>query len=305
MSVPISYLTVIIIWSTTPLAIQWSGHDAGYQFGVAARMVIGLVALLMLLRLMNIRFPWHPKARRIYLISGLSLFTAMSFVYWAAQQIPSGWISVIFGLSPIMTSVMAHFILQDSQLSAMRLSGMTLGFLGLIVVFIEGISISTIAMLGILATVCAAGSQSLGSVLIKQQKPDMHPVAITAGSIVIALPLFLLNFGYEVITTGMFPAELSARSMLSIAYLGLVGSALGFPLYFYLLKNLAPERVAIITLVTPITALLLGHVFNHEPVSVKVWLGAALIIAGLAIYEYGKYLPHVRNWRIRWLQRPL
>ena len=70
MSVPISYLSVILIWSTTPLAIQWSGNDVGFQFGVAARMTIGLIALLVLLHLMKIELPWHKKARRIYLISG-------------------------------------------------------------------------------------------------------------------------------------------------------------------------------------------------------------------------------------------
>jgi len=293
-SVPISYLSVILIWSTTPLAIQWSGNDVGFQFGVAARMAIGLVAL-------QIELPWHKKARRIYLISGLTLYVAMSFVYWGAQHIPSGWISVIFGLSPIITSVLASIILKDSHLSGMRLSGMTIGLLGLMIVFIEGMSISTAALLGIAATVISAASQSIGSVLIKQQQPDFHPIAITAGSIVVALPLFLLNC----IVVGGWPETIPLKSGLSILYLGLLGSAIGFPLYFYLLKNLAPERVAIVMLITPITALLLGSFLNNEIISSKVWLGTILILTGLAIYEYGKYLPHVKKWKIRWLQRPL
>jgi len=300
-SVPVSYLSVILIWSTTPLAIKWSGYDVGFQFGVAARMAIGLVALLALLHFMKIELPWHKKARRVYLISGLTLYIAMSFVYWGAQHIPSGWISVVFGLSPIFTSVLASLILKDSRLSGMRLSGMTIGLLGLIVVFIEGMSISTAALLGIAATVISAASQSIGSVLIKQQQPDFHPIAITAGSITVALPLFILNC----IVIGGWPETIPLKSGLSILYLGLIGSAIGFPLYFYLLKNLAPERVAIVTLITPITALLLGSFLNGEIISSKVWLGTALILSGLAIYEYGKYLPHVKKWKVRWLQRPL
>jgi len=300
-SIPISYLSVILIWSTTPLAIQWSGNDVGFQFGVAARMAIGLVALLVLLHMMKIELPWHSKARRIYLISGLTLYIAMSFVYWAAQNIPSGWISVVFGLSPIFTSVLASVILKDQRLSGMRLTGMSIGFLGLIVVFVEGISISTMTMLGIAATVVSTASQSVGSVLIKQQEPDFHPIAITAGSIVIALPLFIVNC----FIVGGWPETIPARSAWSILYLGLLGSAVGFPLYFYLLKNLTPERVAIVTLITPVTALLLGAYLNGEIISSKVIVGTALILAGLTIYEYGKYLPHVKRWKIRWLQRPL
>ena len=301
MSVPISYLSVILIWSTTPLAIQWSGNDVGFQFGVAARMAIGLLALLALLRVMKIELPWHARARRVYLISGTTLYIAMSFVYWAAQHIPSGWISVVFGLSPIFTSVLASMILKDQRLSGMRLTGMSIGFMGLIVVFVESISISTMTMFGIAATVISAASQSVGSVLIKQQQPDFHPMAITAGSIVIALPLFILNC---VLASG-WPETIPLRSALSILYLGLIGSAIGFPLYFYLLKNLAPERVAIVTLITPVTALMLGVIFNGEAISSKVVIGTLFILTGLAIYEYGKYLPHVRKWKIRWLQRPL
>lgn len=301
MSVPISYISVILIWSTTPLAIQWSGNGAGSQFGVTARMVFGLLALLVFIHSLKIELPWHKKAQRIYLISGLSLYVAMSLVYWAAQQIPSGWISVVFGLSPIITSVLASVILKDSHLTGTRLLGMLAGLTGLAVVFIESMSISTAALLGITTVVLSATAQSLGSVLLKQQQPDLHPMSITAGSIVIALPLFLLNC----IVAGGWPDTIPLKSALSILYLGLVGSAVGFPLYFYLLKNLAPERVAIVTLITPVTALLLGAFLNAEVISSRVWSGTAMILAGLAIYEYGKYLPHVKKWKIRWLQRPL
>lgn len=264
-------------------------------------MAIGLLALLALLRVMKIELPWHARARRVYLISGTTLYIAMSFVYWAAQHIPSGWISVVFGLSPIFTSVLASMILKDQRLSGMRLTGMSIGFMGLIVVFVESISISTMTMFGIAATVISAASQSVGSVLIKQQQPDFHPMAITAGSIVIALPLFILNC---VLASG-WPETIPLRSALSILYLGLIGSAIGFPLYFYLLKNLAPERVAIVTLITPVSALMLGVILNGEAISSKVVIGTLFILTGLAIYEYGKYLPHVRKWKIRWLQRPL
>ena len=289
MSVPISYLSVILIWSTTPLAIQWSGNDVGFQFGVATRMLIGLIALVFLLRMMNIDFPWHKRARTVYLITGATLYVAMSFVYWSAQHIPSGWISVVFGLSPIITSLLANLILKDSHLSGTRLVGMLLGFIGLIVIFIEGKSVSNAALLGLAAVVISASTQSLGSVLIKQQKPDFHPIAITAGSIAVALPFFFLNC----VVSGGWPETVPLKSALSILYLAIIGSSIGFPLYFYLLKHLSPERVAIVTLITPVTALLLGAYLNGEIISSKVWSGTALILIGLSIYEYGKYLPFI------------
>ena len=58
-------------------------------------------------------------------------------------------------------------------------------------------------------------------------------------------------------------------------------------LYFYLLRRSQASRVALITLVTPVIALLLGQALNDEPVSLWVWLGTATILTGLASYQWG------------------
>ncbi len=96
---------------------------------------------------------------------------------------------------------------------------------------------------------------------------------------------------------------------MSIVYLAILGTSVGFPLYFYLLKNIQAQRVALVTLITPILALLLGAFLNAELISTKVWVGTVFVLSGLAIYEYGKYLPLPakikKQWRIRWNQRPL
>jgi len=300
-SVPAAYLTVIIIWSTTPLAIQWSGIGVGYEFGVAARMVIGLLALLLIIRLRGLPLPWTTHARNVYLVSGLSIFIAMSLVYWSAQYIPSGWISVIFGLSPIITSAFATVILRENNLTAGRVIGMLLALLGLVVVFAEGLSLANAAWMGVAGITIGTVSHSLGAVLLQKLKTDIPAISITAGSLIVATPLFVMNF----ILMQSWPENISTATMLSIVYLALMGSAIGFPLYFYLLKSLSAERVALIALITPVTALLVGAHFNDEIISTRVWLGTALIVTGLATYEYGKHLPFAKKWQIRWNQRPL
>jgi len=300
-SVPSAYLTVIIIWSTTPLAIQWSSVGVGYEFGVAARMLIGLLALLLAIRLRGLPLPWNAHARNVYLVSGISIFIAMSLVYWSAQFIPSGWISVIFGLSPLITSAFASLILRESSLTAGRVIGMLLGLLGLIVVFAEGLSMADAAWMGVVGVTAGTVAHSLGAVLLQKLKTDIAAISITAGSLIVATPFFIMNF----ILMQSWPDQISAVTMLSIVYLSILGSAVGFPLYFFLLKNLNAERVALIALITPITALLVGALLNDEIISTRVWLGTALILSGLAVYEYGKHLPFARKWQKRWNQRPL
>jgi len=64
MSIPVAYLGIILIWSTTPLAIQWSTQGAGFAFAVFARMLIGLLVASLLVLVWRIRFPLHDRARR-------------------------------------------------------------------------------------------------------------------------------------------------------------------------------------------------------------------------------------------------
>ena len=301
MSIPAAYLTVIVIWSTTPLAIQWSSVGVGYEFGIAMRMLIGLFALLLIVRLRGLPLPWNKHARQVYLVSGLSIFIAMSAVYWSAQFIPSGWISVIFGLAPIITSIFATLILRENNLTAARITGMLLGLMGLAIVFAEGFSLAGIAALGVIGVTISTIAHSLGAVLLQKLKTTIPAISITTGSLVVATPLFMLNFAIN----QPWPADIGIKTALSISYLALLGTAVGFPLYFYLLKRLNAERVALIALITPVTALLVGAVFNNEAIGLRVWAGTVLIIAGLAIYEYGKHLPLARRWQKRWNQRPL
>lgn len=301
MSVPASYLAVVLLWSTTPLAIQWSGNGVGFAFGAFARMLIGLCALLLIIRLWKLPLPWDMHARRVYRVGGISLYLVMSCVYWSAQFIPSGWLSVIFGLSPLFTSMLAAMILETGPVTGGRLFGLLLGLAGLAIVFAEGFSLSTAALLGVAGVTVGAFSQSLGAVLLQKLKPGMPAVSITAGSLIVALPLFALSC---VFSAG-WPAVFPSRTMLSILYLALLGTALGFPLYFYLLKHISAERVALVALITPVCALLLGSALNGEVISNRVWLGTACVLCGLAWYEYGKYLPLKKTWWIRWKQRPM
>jgi drug/metabolite transporter (DMT)-like permease len=77
------------------------------------------------------------------------------------------------------------------------------------------------------------------------------------------------------------------RALISIVYLGVVGSVLGFALYFYVLRYVETTKVALITLITPVMALLAGQWLNAEQVASKVWVGTALIMLGLVGFELG------------------
>jgi drug/metabolite transporter (DMT)-like permease len=283
MSIPAAYIAVILIWSTTPLAIQWSSLGAGFSFAVMARMVIGLVLAGLLLAVWRIGLPLHRRARMSYLVSGLGLFGAMLCTYWGAQFISSGLVSVLFGLAPLVTSVLAAFWLGERGLEPFKLAGIGLGLIGLVVVFGAQLSNDTHhAAYGVASLVLAVLIYSAGLVWMKRIGDDSPPLATTTGTLIVALPLFIAAWW---LADGSVPADMPLRAEAAIVYLGVFGSVLGFALYYYIVKHVEAGKVALITLTTPVFALLLGAWLNGEVVPPRVWLGAGCIGLGLALHQ--------------------
>ena len=284
MSVPAAYLGVILIWSTTPLGIQWSAQGASFSFAVMARMLIGLAICVVLLRATRTAFPFTPAARQLYAINGLSIFVSMLFTYWGALHIPSGLISVIFGLSPLVTGVFAAVWLSERTLTPIRIAGLGLALSGLWLIFGQPWPGDGRATLGTLAVVAGMVMQALGLVWIKRLNLRASALAITTGSLGVAVPCFVLAWG--VADAAQLPPDITPRAGIAIVYLGILGSVVGFTLYYYVIKHLDAGRVALITLVTPVTALLLGQALNDEFIPASGWAGIALIGAGLLLYEW-------------------
>lgn len=293
MSVPAAFLGVILIWSTTPLAIQWSSEGAGFLFGVAARMWLGALVCVLFMVLLRLPLPRHRAALHTYLVAGLGIFGAMSCVYWSAQFIPSGLISVLYGLTPMVTGVLASWWLEERAFSPARLLGMLAGLGGLAVIFGRDAGQQQLAVAGMLGVLASVVLHSLSSVWVKRIGADVPAFAVTGGGLLVAAPLFLVSW---LLFDGRAPAALAPRAAYAILYLGLVGSVVGFVLFYYVLRRMAASRIALITLVTPVLALALGHVLNGEALEAQVWLGAALILAGLGVHQWGdRLLPRERR----------
>lgn len=300
MKTKLAYLGLIAIWGTTPLAIKWSTEGPGYLFGIAGRMSLGLAFVCLIIAVIRTPVPWHRRALLTYLAGGLGIYFAMGSVYWGAQFVPSGWVSVVFGLSPILTGAMAAVLLREDALSPHKILGIVMGVVGLTVIFGHGATLGSTFLLGAVAVLVGTACHSLSSVVIKRIDAQIGGFASTAGSLACAVPLLLLTW---YLADGSVPEQIPLLAAASIVYLGFIASAIGFALYYYVLRRMDVSRLSLIALITPVIALLLGNVLNDESISGAIVAGTTFIVAGLVLYEFGprfvRPIADVRRLRLR------
>lgn len=278
-----AYLGVIVIWSTTPLAIQLSAQGTGFLFGVVARMWLGALVAALLCWLFVGPLPVHRAALKTYFAAGMAIYAAMIIVYWASLFIPSGLISVVFGLSPLLTSGFAQYWL-DERIALRQWLGMILGLCGLAIIFLQDQTPSPLYVYGVFALLGAVVLHSISAVWIKKINAGLSGLAVTTGGLWVAIPFYTASWWVQ---GAALPNDITTTALLAILYLGIVGSVLGFALYYYVLEHLSATRVAIITMLTPVTALWIGARFNQETISLPIVLGTSAILMGLYLHRWG------------------
>lgn len=298
MKVALAYLSVVIIWSTTPLAIKWSNDSFSYIAAVTLRMAIACALILLVLKVLRRPLFAHQGVWKTYVVASLGLFPSMPLVYWAAQYISSGMIALIFSMTPIATGIVTIFILRENPFSPLKVLALFMAIAGLVVVFGDQVQLHENTGWAVAAVFCACSLMGGSSVILKGMNVQVSSMQQTTGALLFSLPALLCVWWLQ---GGLWPdtAMMSSKSLVSIVYLAVFGSLLGFTLYFFLLSKMSPTSLSLVTLITPVSALYIGYWVNSEVLSAKTIWGAGFIVLALALYQgvTPRKLIRLMEWR--------
>ena len=219
--------------------------------------------------------------RLLALILGLLPFAfCYGLVYWGEQYIPSGLTAVLFGVMPLYTAVLAALLLQDEPLSARLLAGVTLALAGLALAFMESLELGSEdrAALGAIAVVLSPLGAALGNVALKRRGASLDAIVLNGWGMLIGGALLLAG---SAASEDWGEAVWSAKSIGSILYLAVIGSAVAFVTLTVLLRVMSAQASSFIALIIPFGALIFGAVLYSEPITGRAVAGAALVVAGL------------------------
>lgn len=282
MPVWVAYILLIAIWSTTPLAIKWGLQGVGYMEALVLRMALGTLLISVIVLVIRQQMPWRQGLWKTYCMASAGMVMAMSLVYWGAQYVSSGLLSVIGGMGPIIAGIFATLILKERVFTFTRIIGMLLGLLGLICIFHSAILTQTNQAKGVAAILLSTVFQTFSAVMIKHFHAPIAPLALATGALWLALPCYMLIW----VLIGMpWQPVVETQTIGAIVYLALFGSVIGFVTYYFLIQKISAHNVAMVSLITPAFAMVIGHIANNESWQLAEIIGAAFVLLGLGIYQ--------------------
>lgn len=277
-----TYVLLVFIWSTTPLAIVWSVTDLHMMWALVLRFFIALPLAALLLWLLKSKFPMNAQALHSYVAGAFSLIGSQLFTYLATQYLSSGMIALMFGLAPIMAGLIGQFGF-GLHLHRLQWLGMLIAVSGLSIICLAGGS-QNVHPIGIALMLLSVFSYALSIFWVKHVNADIAPVAQATGSILVStlIAACVLPFIWSYAPTAL-P---SLKSLLALIYTVIMASLIAMFCYFKLVRNIKATTLSLTTVMTPMLAILIGAWLNQEQLSLFVMLGAGILLLGLLIYFY-------------------
>jgi drug/metabolite transporter (DMT)-like permease len=279
------YSLLVLIWSSTWVAIKIGLEDCPPLLGAGVRFTLAGLALLTLAAVQGrrLRTDWMLTA-----VLALAPFAfAYGLVYWGEQYVPSGLAAVLFGILPLYTALLGAVLLHDEPLRAALLVGVLIGIAGLALAFVESIELGSAdkAALGATALALSPLGAAIGGIAQKRRAAELDAVVLN-GWAMLAGGLLLLAVSAASESWGDF--VWSAESVGSILYLALFGSAIAFVTLTVLLRHISAMAIAFLAMLLPFGALIFGALLYDESITPRAVGGAALVAAGLGIAQWAR-----------------
>jgi drug/metabolite transporter (DMT)-like permease len=249
---------------------------------VLVRFVIAAGALWIYLGMRRLSVPRSLSAWVAFAGMGaLNNLIPSALIAWGQTTIASGLASILIATTPLFTMLVAHGLTDDEKLSANKVAGVALGLGGVaVLVGADSLHGSQRSTLAILACLAAAFSYGFANVFGRRfKRMGIAPAVVAFGQLaataVMVLPMALV---FDAPWRLRMPG---AEVWASLVGLALVSTALGYVIFFRILARAGGTNISLVTLLIPVSAILLGSLVLGERLLGAQFAGMALIGLGL------------------------
>jgi len=280
---PAAFVLLGLIWGSSFAWIKIAVDEIPPASLVAWRMGLGAVGMLVLLAFIRAPMPrgaleWLP----LVVLGAVNAAIPIFLISWGEQFVDSGTAAVLNSLTPIFSLILAGFVLRVEPVTALRIGGLILGFLGAALLASRELDLRAAAsgLIGAGAVVLAALSYAVGASYARHRIRSTHRYVVAGGTLVFAaIDMAVL----ALLTDGGIILPTQPDTILAVAWLGLLGSFVAYVCFFFLIEHLGATVASMVTYVFPIVGVTLGVVLLGERMDARLIIGTALVLAGIVV----------------------
>lgn len=257
------------------------------------RVAIAAIALYIYSAIKPTQFKISIKYAAMFTVMGITNnIIPFALIFYGQQQIGAGLASIVNAMTPIWVLIIAHIATNDEKIKGNKLIGIIIGFVG--VILLIGIPTELklndtfIAQLAVLGATISYGIANVFGRKFKNIPPIETAKGQLAAATIIMIPIiFLIQPPTEIIIP-------SWNIIICIIALAILCTAIAYILFFTILSRAGAVNVSLVTLIVPISAIIMGVVVLNESLSIKELLAISIILFGLIIVD-GRIFNKLKN----------
>jgi len=282
----LAFLAIYVVWGSTYLAIRYAVETIPplVTAGIRHSMAGGIM----------LTWAWWRGFRptRQQWIAGLVLgffffFIGHGLLHWAERYVASGLSSLLFATEPMFILVMG-WMMGQQKISGLSAIGLGVGIVGVATLTGTELTVKGSSLLGLMAVLLGSLSWAFGVVISPRLKLPEDALGRTALPTLCGAAMLLIAAGVAGEFQQTHWSSITARSLFGLGFLIVFGSVMAFTAYIWLLQRVSPTLVATHTYANPVVAVILGWLFAHEPLTVRVVIASTAILGAIVLIKRGE-----------------
>jgi drug/metabolite transporter (DMT)-like permease len=281
----LAFAIIYFVWGSTFLAIRIGVREVPPLLLAAMRFLVAGLVLYGWMIARGERSPTGRQWRSASVLAILIFVIDYGSLFWAEQRVPSGVAAVMLATIPAFMALSEIIVLRTQRLTVRLALALLIGLGGVAVLMSRSLNLggAPIDPVGAVALIVASMSFSVSSVLARKL-PLPPSKVMSSGAQMLAGGVFLVLAAGALGEFRRFqPSTISPGAWLSLLYLIVAGSIIGFTAYVWLIDHESPTRVGTYAYVNPVVAVLLGYFLGGEALGLRTILGTIFVLISVLV----------------------
>ncbi len=274
-----------VLWGGSFLFIELALRDFEPLTVAFFRVTVAAVLLCLFVLLRDHRFKVAlPVWGSFFIMALFNNVIPFVCITWGQKYITGSMASILNATTPFFSIVIVAFILRTEQLTANRLIGLFLGFLGVVVLLgFDILARFDLSNIGQILVLCGSCGYAIAASYGRRFAGMSHMIVATG--MLICASITLLPIAVIIERPFSQLCNASAIPLFGLLALAVISTVLAYYLYFHLLKETGPTNVLLVTFLIPVSATILGITILREPVTTKTYVGMAIILTSILVLD--------------------